>query len=170
MLVEYLVEVSNMLLVLSITFYCHYNIWDCTCSTGPFQFRWLKGYFYSSCYHHHQIGSIYLSHCYIFPWSPRCLRCLLHHILSLITYTFWENQNFVFFIIIAQFMMSAINNSQIHFGLQIICSLSYPLYNMWGCEFQLTYFPYDDWKNIYIYFVLSSSSNWKYELLSIVYG
>ena len=58
----------NMLLVLSITFYFHYNIWGCMCLTGPFQYRWLKGYIYSSCYYHHQIGSIYLSHCYIFPW------------------------------------------------------------------------------------------------------
>ena len=40
------------------------------CSTDPFQFRWLKGYIYSSCYYHHQIRSINLSHCYhIFPWS-----------------------------------------------------------------------------------------------------
>ena len=39
------------------------------CSTGPFQYRWLKGYIYSSCHYHHQIGSIQLSHCYhIFPW------------------------------------------------------------------------------------------------------
>ena len=35
-----------------------------------------------------------------------CLRCLLHHILSLIAYTFRENREFVF-IIIVQFMMSA---------------------------------------------------------------
>ena len=28
--------VVNMLLVLSITFYFHYNKWDCMCSTGPF--------------------------------------------------------------------------------------------------------------------------------------
>ena len=34
------------------------------CSTGPFQFRWLKGYIYSSCYYHHQIGRINLTHCY----------------------------------------------------------------------------------------------------------
>ena len=34
-----------------------------------------------------------------------CLRCLLHHILSLIAYTFWENRDFVF-ITIVQFMMS----------------------------------------------------------------
>ena len=45
-----------------------------------------------------------------------CLRCLLHHILSLIVYTFQENQEF--FIIIVQFMMSA--NSRIRFGLQIV--------------------------------------------------
>ena len=39
------------------------------CSTGPFQYRWLKGYIYSSCYYHHQFGSIHLPHCYhIFPW------------------------------------------------------------------------------------------------------
>ena len=34
------------------------------CSTGQFQYRRLKGYIYSSCYYHHQIGSIHLSHCY----------------------------------------------------------------------------------------------------------
>ena len=39
------------------------------CSTGPFTFRWLKGYINSSCYYHHKIGSIHLSHCFhIFPW------------------------------------------------------------------------------------------------------
>ena len=36
-----------------------------------------------------------------------CLRCLLHHILSLIAYTFRENREFVF-IIIVHFMMRAI--------------------------------------------------------------
>ena len=111
--------VVNMLLVLSITFYFHYNIWGCSCSTGPFQYRLLKGYVYyvySSYYYHHQIGSIHLSHCYhIFPWL--CLRCLLHHILLLIACTFRENREFVF-IIIVQFMMSA--NSQIRFHLQIV--------------------------------------------------
>ena len=57
--------VSNMVLVLSIAFYLYYNIWSYMCSTGPFQFRWLKGYIYSSCYHH----GIHLSHCYhIFSW------------------------------------------------------------------------------------------------------
>ena len=61
--------VSNMLLDLSVTFHFHYYIWGCICSTGPFQFRWLKGYIHRSCYYHHQIGSINLTHCYhIFPW------------------------------------------------------------------------------------------------------
>ena len=132
-----------------------------------------------------------------------CLRCLLHHILSLIAYTFRENRDFVF-IIIVQFMMSS--NCRMRFGLQIVfvglyitssyhhhcanlseyielikclsdifcrvCewdwaySFSYPLYNIWGCVFQFTHLPCDDWENIY--FVLSSSSNCKYELLPIV--
>ena len=54
-----------------------------------------------------------------------CLRCLLHHILSLIAYTFQENWEFVF-IIIVQFMMSA--KIWIRFGLQIVlvCLYSTP--------------------------------------------
>ena len=45
------------------------NIWGCMCWTGPFEFRWLKGYIYNPSYYHHQIGSIHLSHCcHIFPW------------------------------------------------------------------------------------------------------
>ena len=75
-----------MLLVLSITFYCHYNMWGCMCSTGPFQFRCLKGYIYCSCYHRHQIGSIHVSHCYhIFlrAWDVcRIIVCHLLHIHS----------------------------------------------------------------------------------------
>ena len=96
-----------------------------------------------------------------------CLRCLLHHIMSLIAYTFWENRD-IAFIIIAQFMIRA--NSRIRFGLYIILSyyhncanlsedieiikclsdifyrvcewhsaysLSYPSYNMWGCVFSV---------------------------------
>ena len=51
-----------------------------------------------------------------------CLRCLLHHILSLIAYTFRENREFVF-IIIVQFMMSA--NSWMLSGLPIVCVCLY---------------------------------------------
>ena len=46
-----------------------------------------------------------------------CLRCLLHHILSLTVYTFWENREFVF-ISIVQFMMCV--NSRIRFVVQIV--------------------------------------------------
>ena len=46
-----------------------------------------------------------------------CLRCLLHHILSLIVHPLRENREFVF-ISIVQFMMSA--NNQIRFGLKIV--------------------------------------------------
>ena len=54
-----------------------------------------------------------------------CLRCLLHHILSLIAYAFRENREFVF-IIIVQFIMSA--NIWICFGFQIVlvCLYSTP--------------------------------------------
>ena len=45
-----------------------------------------------------------------------CLRCLWHHILSLIAYTLRENRDFFHYCV--QFMMSA--NNQIRFGLQII--------------------------------------------------
>ena len=46
-----------------------------------------------------------------------CLRCLLHHILLLIAYTFRENREFVL-IIIMQFMMGA--NGRICFGFKIV--------------------------------------------------
>ena len=93
------------------------NIWGCMCSTGPFQFRWLKGYIYSSSYYDHQIRSVNLTHCcHTFPLVV-CLRCLLYHILSIIAHTFLVKWDFVF-IIIVQFMMSA--NSRIHYGLQIV--------------------------------------------------
>ena len=57
--------VPNMRLVLSIIFHFHWYIWGCMwpISTGPFQFRWLRGYIHSSCYH--QIRSIHLTHYHI---------------------------------------------------------------------------------------------------------
>ena len=123
----------------------------------------------------------------------------------LIAYTFRENRDFVFNIIV-QIMMSAY--IWISFGLQIVfvcCTLHHLIIiivqtylrtlNVWNtCEiyfvecvskikhifsvihytiygamcFQFTHFPCDDWENIH--FVLLSSSNRQYELLSIVYG
>ena len=133
-----------------------------------------------------------------------CLRCLLHHILSHIVYTFRENREFVF-ISIVQFMMSA--NSRIRFGLQIVfvclhitpshyhhCAnfiwrhwtykmpVRYNLSSVWirlSIFSQLSIIQYVRlcvvslpislwWLREYIYFVLLSSSNRKYELLPIV--
>ena len=56
-----------------------------------------------------------------------CLRCLLHHILSRIAYTFRENWEFDFLIIV-QFLMSV--NNRIRFGLQtvFICLYITPSY------------------------------------------
>ena len=98
-----------------------------------------------------------------------CLRCLLHHILSLIAYTFQENRDFVF-ITIVQFMMSSnIIHLFVHntISLSSLCkliwrhelikclsdifcwvcewdlaySLSYPLYSIWGCVFSVCQSP-----------------------------
>ena len=108
--------VSNMLLVLSITFYIHYNKWGRMCSTGQFQYRWLKGYIYSLCYYHHQIGSIHLSHCYhIFRGCVPAMFVTSNYV----TYCIYTPGKPGFFsIIFVQFMMSA--NSRIRFGLQIV--------------------------------------------------
>ena len=131
-----------------------------------------------------------------------CLRCSLHHIRQLFPYTFQENRDLVF-IIIVQFIMSA--NNWIRFGLKIVfvCLYITPFHYqqcaklsedielikclsdifcragkikhtfsviyfiLYGAVcFQFTHFPCGDRENIH--FVLSSSSNRKYELLSIV--
>ena len=83
------------------------------CSAGPFKYKWLTGYIYSSCYYHHQIGSIHPSHCFhIFPWlcawDVCCLIfCRLLHIHSGKT---------LFSLVL--FVMSV--NIRIHFRLQIV--------------------------------------------------
>ena len=109
--------VVNMLLVFSLTSYFHYNIWGCMCVQLP----------------HFSIGDwkdISIAHVIIIIKSEVstfpiviifsvvvCLRCLLHHILLLIAYTFRENREFVF-IISVQFMTSA--NNRIRFVLKIV--------------------------------------------------
>ena len=86
------------------------------CSTGPFKYRWLKGYICSSCYYHHQIGSIHLSHCFhIFPWL--CAWDVCYIIFCHLLYIHSGKWEFVF-ISIVQFMMSV--NSRIRFGFQIV--------------------------------------------------
>ena len=63
-------SVSKMFLILSVTFPIFLrNMWGFMYWTGPFHFRWSRGYICNSSYYHHLIGSINLFHCcYIFPW------------------------------------------------------------------------------------------------------
>ena len=61
--------------------------------------------------------NISTAHLIVIIKSEVCLRCLLHHNLLIIAYTFRENREFVF-IIFVQFMMSA--NSRMRFGLKIV--------------------------------------------------
>ena len=154
------------------------------CLESPFQIKWhCFGKFgkiltlYQACNYLSMLG-LYLTHCYHIFSVVVCLRCVLYHILSLIAYTFQENRDFVF-IIIVQFMMSSnssntmssntfwlavfvclyITPSHYHHCANLsedielikclsdICcrvsewdlaySLSYPLYNIWGCAFSV---------------------------------
>ena len=174
------------------------------CSTGLFQFRWLRGYIHSSCYYHHQIGSINLTHNHIFPWLYAwdvcyIIFCHLLHIhsgktgilFSLLLCRLWGVQKFGYvlacrsysfactlhhlIIIIVQTYLRTLNirnACQIYF-VECVSKIKHIFsvihYAIHGAVcFQFTHFPCDDWENIN--FVLLSSSNRKYELLSIVYG
>ena len=92
-----------------------------------------------------------------------CLRCLLHHILSLNVYTFRENREFVF-ISIVQFMMSV--NRRIRFGLQIVfvCLYITPshyhhcanfIWRHWTYKMPLRYNLSSAWVRLSIFFQLS---------------
>ena len=168
--------------------------WPVMC---PFYFRWLKGYIYGSCYYHHQIGSINLTHFITLFRSCVPETFVKSYSVTYCTYI-TENREFVF-IIIAQFMMSA--NRRVRFGLQIesVCLYITPspyqhstnisedielikcLSSVWVRFSQLSIIQYMGlcvsvypfplwWLTEYIYFVLLSSSNRKHELLSIVQG
>ena len=97
MFVGYLVEVcltcclSYRLPFIFITIYGVVCVQLAHCSS-----RWLKEYIYSSCYYHNQIGSIHIPHCYHSFTVVLCLRCLLHHFLSLIAYTFRKKNGNLF--------------------------------------------------------------------------
>ena len=171
------------------------------CSTGPSQFRWLRGYIHGSCYYHHQIGSINLTHYHIFrgcvpemfvtsysvtycryiPGKPGfCFHyyCAVYDECKYLD-TFWLADRvhlFVHYTISLSSLCKLIRGhwtykmpvryilSSVWVRLSIFSQLSIIQYM--GLCFQFTHFPCDDWENIH--FVLLSSSNRKYELLSIV--
>ena len=172
------------------------------CSTDPFQFSWLKGYIYSSCYYHHQIGSINLSHCYIFPWScvwDVCYIVFCHvlHIHSVKTVilsssllcSLWWVQ------IVGLLVVSYRIRLFVHYTIslsslcKLICrhwtyemSARYILSSVWVRLSIFSYLSIIQYMGLYVLslpnslvmveriycFVLLSSSNRKYELLSIV--
>ena len=157
---------------------------------------------HSSCYYHHQIGSINLTHYHIFPWLCAwnvcwIIFCHLLHIhsgktgilFSLLLCRLWWVQIFGYvlacrscsfvctlhhlIITIVQTYLRTLNlwnACQIYF-VECVSKIKYIFsvihYAVYGAVcFQFTHFPCDDWDNIH--FVLLSSSNRKYELLSIV--
>ena len=171
---------SNMLLVLSITFYCHYNtIWGCMCSTCQFQFRSLKGYIYSLCYYHHQIGSIHISHCYnifrgcvpeMFVTSYPVIYCICiprktRILFSLLLHSLWWVQ-IAGYVMALQIVFVCLYFTPSHYhhcanlseDIELIkCPsdikriISVIHYTIYGAVcFYFTHFPCDDWENIYI--------------------
>ena len=173
------------------------------CSPGPFQLRWLKGYVYNSCYYHHQIGSINLTHCYhICPWlcawdvcfiifryvlqmhsgktgilfslllcSLWCVK-IVGYILAYRSYSFIGTLHHLIIVIVQTYLktLNSYNACQLYFvecvWLNIFSQLSITKY-MGPCVFSLP-ISLVMVERIYIYFVLLSSSNWKYEQVSIV--
>ena len=167
-----------------------------------FSSRWLKGYIYSSCYYHHQIGSIHLSHCYhIFPWLCAwdvcyIIFCHLLHIRSGKTGicfrchcavydeckysdTFWHADRtrlFVQYTITSSLCKLIWRHwtykmpvryilSSVWVRLSIFSPLSIIQYvGLYVSVYQFLLW----WLREYIYFVLLSSSNRKYELLPLV--
>ena len=121
----------NMLLGISITLYFHYNMWGCMCSTGPFQYRWLKGYIYSSCYYHNQIGVS--TYPIVIIFFRGCVPEMFVTSYSATYCIYVPGMPGICFQYIVQFMMSA--NSRIRFGLQIVlvCLYSTPShYHHWA--------------------------------------
>ena len=146
-------------------------MWDWLCPTGPFKFRWSRGFIYNTSYHHHQIRSINLfHHCHIFPWlyaSEGCtIICCRFYIYIHIS---WDSCFFWFFLLLCSLMMCA--NNQVHYGLMVklICLyITLPHYHHYaevseGIEPFILW-----WLWEYMYFILLPSSNRKYDPFAIV--
>ena len=159
---------------------------------------------HSSCYYHHQIGSIHLFHCYhIFPWLCAwdvcyIIFCHLLHIRSgksgnLFSSLFCS----LWWVLIFRYVWPA-DRTRLFVQYTIsLSSLCKPIWRHWTYKMPLRYILSSVWVRlsifsplsiiqyvglyvfslpislvmieiIYIYFVLLSSSNRKYELLPIV--
>ena len=106
-----------MLLVLSITFYFHYNIWGVCVQLAQFISRWLKGYIYIA-----HVIIIIKSEVSTFPiviiFIRGCVPEMFVTSYSVTHYIYVPGKTGICFIIIVQFMKSA--NIRIRFGLQIV--------------------------------------------------
>ena len=145
----------------------------------------IKNIVQSSCYYHHQIISINLTHCYhIFPWlcawdGCYVIFCHLLHIhlgilFSLLLCSLWWVQ-------IVGYVLACISCSFVFLLYHIIIIILQHYLKTWGglsifsqssivkykglCVFSL---PISLVMIEKIHFALLSSSNWKYEILSIV--
>ena len=165
------------------------------CSTGLFQYRWLLLSSSNRKYPSFPLLS-YFS-------VVVCLRWLLHHILSLIAYTFRENREFVSLLLCSLWWVQIVGYVLACTSYLFVCTVHhlitivqtyletlnykmlvrYILSSVWvrlSIFSQLSIMQYVGLcvfslpislvmiERIYIYFVLSSSSNRKHELLPIV--
>ena len=91
-----------------------------------------------------------------------CLRCLLHHILSLIVYTFRENREFVFIVLCSLWWVQIFGYVLACRSYSFVCTLHHliiiivqtlsqlSIIQYVGlCDFSLPIFPCDDWQNVY---------------------
>ena len=144
-------------------------MWGCMCSTGPLNFRWW-GYIYNSSYYHHQIGNINISLFVIF--FRGCVPGIVRHHMLLVWDISWA-AGFRFFYycailwcaqiieyIKARWLYSFVCAYQVH---SIYCTSC----NIWSCVY--SDYPFRLWWVWeYVYFILLSSPNRKYDPFAIV--
>ena len=109
-------SVSKMEYVLSVTSFEKYM--GCICSTGPFEFRWLKRYICNPSHLHHQIGRIHLSNCcHIFRG---CVPKMVVPSYFVVCYTYTPRTLGLVSIIDEQSIVCA--NDRVHYGLSTVCA------------------------------------------------
>ena len=97
--------------------YFLHNLWGSRCWTGPFKYRWSRGYIYNSYYYHDQIGSMNLSHAVIYSvvggYTTICCRFHIQHI---------PRDSWALFVLLLCSLMMCANNGG-HYGLMVALAL-----------------------------------------------
>ena len=113
------------------------------------EFQFPKPYFQPFCSvkYRNQANTTYVS-------VVVCLRCLLHHILSLIAYTFPENRDFVFITVVQFTMSSNIIRLFVHntISLSSLCKL---IWRHWTYKMAVRYILSSVWMRLSIFSQLS---------------